>query len=627
MGSPVSGKQREQRFAVAGDVQPSRQLPEVTEHGSGTKGGEQGQTAEPAEAYSRLCRWLLALDDRILAVLTAESPAAYRRARNILAGLVCLGVAALLYMGPVHQRAWAEDTACWLDGAWRVLQGLRPHIDFYSHLGPVSLLITASGMWLLGPSARAMTLGYTIAFPIVTAWAWIIARRRFTAFHAFTLAAMIGFLVIAPSRLDESFRNTTYAMHYNRFCWSLTCIMMVQLFMPPRRTDSRLADALGGLSSGVILALLLFTKITYFMAGVLGVAAALLLTRSTRRTWAGFLTGFLAVFAALLAYLRFDILPFVHDMRMLANVQTPLKRIETLLYVTWGDKDELAVLLLLALALTPVVIKAGSQVLRTVWLRLVTATFVMAFLGLLICGTNTQSSTIPLIAVGAVVLSEGFRRADLSVRPSGRSGSEVFLTTSIIATFMTASIVLSDGSSIVYAVAWRALRADRMPKSSAIDSEVTRDMVFQPRPEEPSDEKIVRQSILALNPDRGDLTPYQYVQWVNDGISLLRRHVTPKSRVVSLTMFNPFSFPLQLPSPRGDALAWHYEHQANDEFHPPAELALRDADFVMRPKRGVHPPTAKFKLRIFGPLLQDMFEKIDESDLWILYQRRHAGAG
>src|ERR1051325_4466528 len=61
--------------------------------------------------------------------------------------LVMLGVLRLVF-GGFPQNAYPHDLFIFLDGAWRVINGQRPQIDFNSNLGPLMYLFTAGGFLL-----------------------------------------------------------------------------------------------------------------------------------------------------------------------------------------------------------------------------------------------------------------------------------------------------------------------------------------------------------------------------------------------------------------------------------------------------------------------------------------------
>jgi hypothetical protein len=76
--------------------------------------------------------------------------------------IVLLTCLAAWKVGLPHIAIYGQDTFIMFDGGWRVLNGQRPSIDFYSAFGPVSYLLTALGMALSGKSPVAAV--YTTIF-------------------------------------------------------------------------------------------------------------------------------------------------------------------------------------------------------------------------------------------------------------------------------------------------------------------------------------------------------------------------------------------------------------------------------------------------------------------------------
>ena len=586
--------------------------------------------------------------------LTACSPRAYRAAFAILVAAVVVTAGLLLYMGASHQRVNAWDSAFLLDGGWRLLHGQRPHTDFYSPFGALPLLIVTLGMAVRGASAAALSLGYAIVFPFVTLWAWWIARRRLSAVTAFLFAAMAGFLLVATHRLGSPFTSVTYAMQYNRLGWALLAMTALQLFAR-HSSEAGAASATGaakprwrrlspgaldGASLGALLGLLLFTKVTYFVtAAVLLLLTALLIRPfRSRAGWAATVASFAVVLLAAAGYLRFDLVSFLRDMRMLAGVQTLSSRLEALKNVLASN---LAPLILLggALILAFAALFVSRQKRGTPWWRpsasawafplLGSITMVLA--GLVTCSANAQRTVIPLFAVAALTLTEELNRimakgASATLGRPARLVPAAFLACALLSVYLLAGVLIPDAASVAYSSAWKALRAGQAPATARVDSFAMADLLLPPGRYESSSPQAVLQAVRNRPADQASLTSLQYAAWLNDGLALLRPHLNADSRVICLDWINPFSFALGLPSPRGDALCWDFGLLVSDTHHPAAENVLRDATLVMEPKRPIAPFTESFKKRLLGAQLAAHFRVADQSALWILYARQQRPA-
>src|SRR5260370_42113817 len=84
-----------------------------------------------------------------LTVWGAQEFRPWRFRAAFLAGLALIGGASAL-MGAVPTRLFGHDIFFLLDNGWRVINGQRPHLDYYSPWGPVTFLVTAAGIFFFG---------------------------------------------------------------------------------------------------------------------------------------------------------------------------------------------------------------------------------------------------------------------------------------------------------------------------------------------------------------------------------------------------------------------------------------------------------------------------------------------
>lgn len=173
-------------------------------------------------------------EQNLLAVLLAQGPRAARLAACLVAVLVIVVFVMLIWCGATHQTAYAWDSAFLLDGAWRLLNGQRPHFDFYSPLGSVPLAVTALAMRATGPSANALAYGYAMLLLPVTLAAWWLSRVRLPAVSAVLFILLVSFSLVATHAPGGSFYDTTYAAQYNRLAWALLCLAALECLLSPR---------------------------------------------------------------------------------------------------------------------------------------------------------------------------------------------------------------------------------------------------------------------------------------------------------------------------------------------------------------------------------------------------------
>src|SRR5258708_20645244 len=93
-------------------------------------------------------------------------------------GLIC-GTTALI--GAVPTRIYGHDIFFLLDNGWRVINGVRPHVDYYSPWGPVMFLVSALGLTISGHSVDGIGYGNALMALFVGSWAFFLANDRLAA--------------------------------------------------------------------------------------------------------------------------------------------------------------------------------------------------------------------------------------------------------------------------------------------------------------------------------------------------------------------------------------------------------------------------------------------------------------
>jgi len=577
-----------------------------------------------------------AWEDRLLGAFLADRPGAYRLALVGLVAIVLVTLGMLFSFGCTHQWSCAWDSAFLLDGGWRLLAGQRPHVDFYSPLGAVPLLVTALGMLVAGPRGAALSYGPAIVFPFVTLAAWWIARRRLPALHALVFCSMVGFTLVATHYPGHPFHDTTYAAQYNRLGGALLAVLLLQMLLPPRNADrdsgsAGVAGVLEGLCAGVILGLLMFTKITYFGMGVAAVAmAGWSCFRLRIAAWSAMVGAGAAVWFCVVWYLGFDFAAFDADMKMLAAVQDPDYRIVALANAVRWNRGALGLLAVMMVLLVRPMRRGNLDAELSSWLLTATMAVVGIFVGLFIYSTDGISGMPPAFAVAALVLAENLRRRCVisgPLQPETFERGFKYLLASALAAYLAGVIIVHGSLSVAYSFGWHWLHADRLPTTAVVQSRTMGDVLLPPRADEAQlvDRDAVIAGILKRDPEQPALTSYQYACWTNDGLDLLRRHVNGESRIFVMDWVNPFSFALELPSPRGDALYWHAGRVFDEEHFPDADRVFREVTLVMVPNRAIQPASKRALARVYGRVLQSRFQPIDQSKLWTLYARRPSG--
>ena len=169
------------------------------------------------------------------------------------------------YIGLSGIVVYSHDAFGTLDGAWRVLNGQTPHADFYTPLGPLIYLVTAFGLLLSHGGAEGAGYSQALCGGLLGLWTYLFSRGRLGHLPAILLCLMVVLLSINPSSVGEPPLRTS-CMAYNRYGYALVTLLLVE-GVAGRDAERRRAEFWGGVSTGAILALLLFLKISYFVGG------------------------------------------------------------------------------------------------------------------------------------------------------------------------------------------------------------------------------------------------------------------------------------------------------------------------------------------------------------------------
>jgi hypothetical protein len=213
-----------------------------------------------------------------------------------LAGLpVLLAAWALMSPPVIFSKVMTADLLFNLAGAWHIYVGQVPYVDFHDPSGQLSFILTAIGFHLLGASPLAFLVNVAIVAAILFATSFLAAVQRLPLLPAAIFVVFVCLLTLMPSNVGERPDQYTFAMSYNRYCWSAYSVLALILFVPPRtRHNIVWIDVAVG---GLLLAAMFYLKITYFAAGLATVAFALLFQPHVGRYW----QAWIAVCALLVA--------------------------------------------------------------------------------------------------------------------------------------------------------------------------------------------------------------------------------------------------------------------------------------------------------------------------------------
>jgi len=577
----------------------------------------------------RLFRQLVCPEEWLTQLYEADSEQAYRIGFALL--MVCLlTVCGMVWgTGCAHQMINPWDSVNLLDAGWRVYQGQVPHRDFFCHLGVVYVGLVAFGKKLGGPSASALAYaGLLPALPLGLC-CWWLASRRFAAFPALVLSAMVGALPLGTSQLGmvHDYKLPSYAMQYNRLGWALMCVVLVQLLIPPRKeltTRRLLAEYL---ISGLVISTLVFTKVNYAIVAI-GLLPLGMLFRPQLKAWAALVGGVVLGTMLIATILPLDVSAMFADQQNIAAVHRLEKRISEIKEIVGDNLPLILALMGTALFMTQPILGRqeipGRSKAILGWIRFLFAAATALLVGIAICSTNCQRTAIPTFALSALFLLEGFHRSRtvaLGPEPLPADDRVRWLFGVWVFLLLSAPIAIYDAMSVSYCCLWRKIKAPSAPAIVRVPTDTMSDMLFPYIPGDAKTHEALVQKILARGIHHPDMSSCEYAVWLSDGVALLEHWTDDKSRVFTMDFLNSYSFIMKLPSPRGTPLCLHLKHLVNNDHHPAVERVFEEVTHVMVPKRYLVAASGLWIDTCYGPYMRDHYSRVATSDLWELYVR------
>jgi hypothetical protein len=556
------------------------------------------------------------IDRRILLPLASLLASVTERAQwtSLVAIVLFLlsvgGVMHLIGLPVISALPW--DMSIQLDGAWRIVHGQIPNVDFRAVIPPATLELSALGILLGSSSAACITTGNLLLFLALTPYAWVTARRRFSAAYACLFAMFVGLMVLAPRPLGDKIAAASYAMLYNRQGYALLSVIVVSILVPLLPGVVK-RPALGGLGVGVLLALLAFSKLTFFAVAVAAIGLHVLFDR---RAWVwvmpAVLIGFIGTVVLLHAITGLDFVAYLRETEAIGRVYVQGKW-KDVIEVAFKNLDQLFVVAALALlcAREP----NGNRQTSQAWGK-GTLLFSIVFLcasALVLTATSAQRFELPLCVVAGLMCIEWLRRGDTDRTDASVSTRTGYVFGAIIlAPLLFGPLIGKDAGALLRAVRSNVGgNAQSVRVVEGFNSEALRDFLIL------NDRTVV-----------SELTPSQpasvYPGQVNDGIELLRQHVGRDSRVIALDFSNPFPFALQLPPARGGSTSWLLNGSFSKRDYPAPTVVFGDADLVMIPSYERNGSTVAALKDIYGTYLERNFRRIGQTGIWMLYERREA---
>ena len=510
-------------------------------------------------------------------------PALRHTAVRVCLALVVLGYClARARIGLAGSEILSHDAFYVLDGAWRMMNDQRPHTDFSSMIGFLAYAPTVVGLWISGGRVQGFGYGQGLAGIVLSVWAYMLGRRRLLDVPLLLMCVAIAFTAAAPFALGSTPLMISPGMTYNRYGYDLLALLLIEALADDRNKHEH-RDFIGGLSTGAIIAILFFLKITFFVASLFLLVTLLPCRVQTKARWKGIGVGFVAMSIACSSYYGFKLMPIFDDLTLMANA----KHIPFTAYIVDNILEHAAVLFAFSVAAAFLVSSYGLVESAK---KIYFAGGAVAICGVLVIFGSYEHYGFPLAVFFALVVLNSVTTKLLSIRRSGDffSGA-VFLLGSVIVAASLFSSTLGMCSGLFN----RLLIAPHFPPMDSA-------------------------RLYGFVPVSGD---EWYGGMVNDGISLINKLRRDHETIMCLDFTNPFAYGLGIKPARGGTSGLQFNSSFNDKYHQSPEELFGAADLVIVPKGFTDPSLQQSIPRIYGAYLASHYSFLGDSVAWRLYRR------
>lgn len=508
--------------------------------------------------------------------------------------LVAVGL--LVVSRTLLSREMTWDLLFNLSGAWHVVNGHAPHVDFREPLGSLNFQLTSLGFRMIGASPLAFLVAefFVLALVYAASLGAVVTRLPLAAGIVFVVQnALLVILPLNPGDLPSAY---SFAMSYNRWCWAALTTLCLILFIEPDRRRGWVDATIGG----ALVAFMFHVKITFGMAGVAAVIGAMIWMPHLHAHWKAWTFALGAVVIDLAApYNR----PYLNDVWEAAAAGyvrgSPLSQIFSVVsndleYALYGGMV-LALVLLWRYKLAP--------------LHSVVSAFALLVLGAFVLSQNSQARYIPIGMVITFLVYDAVRRHQPSLLQRMRT-RDLALVLAIVLSGPLLSAASEAATFVGYARA--SVRTDTLWR---VRESNLRGLAVPLDDPQPISMRPGTRLNYAGEIDRR-LSSADYVQTLIEAAEWFSRSRSAPVRVLTLDSVNAMPFVLGYPPPRGGDL-WL---EANGPARTPEEM-FADVDVVLVPKHAIHPASTAAAIERYREALDELFPLTHETTSWIILAR------
>jgi len=503
-------------------------------------------------------------------------------------------VAASALSLPVPNIGFAQDLGIMVDAGWRFYQGLKPHADFSSPLGPLIGILFGLPFVMAGPEYSALKFLPAIVTVLASLWSVWLIGNSVSVWVRIATSLAIGLFAGGIFHAGFDPQALTFATFYNRVGFGLLCLTGLS-FLVPQKNGSDNREVLISVSGASGLALMFLLKVNFFVAGLalLGLSLA---TRSWTKREARIMIYAGLAWAVVAMYLigfRPDLM--LRDWAMAASARSnshaayffPLRNL-------LSNVTTVALLMVCSSLLWPEK-RTKAECVRSGRLQLLLWGPAVLGYALTLSQSHGDGRGIPTALVGVVALAATLR----SERPDRQESSAVTQRVLAVCALLAASTLIAP-SFAAYA-----------HLASVSRGATERHFEAAPLAE------------LRVGPYStwGD----KFSELSNEATRLLARNCRSSDSLQYMDMGNIFAFAAKLRTPKRSMHWWDSMATYSSKAHPGYDV-FSDTDWILIPHMQMVQPPQDAWQSLYGAYLQQEFEQVEQTQHFTLLRRRDSQA-
>jgi len=547
--------------------------------------------------------------------------------------IVYIVIISMIYlnMGALPGKILFSDSFILLNGGYRILAGQRPHVDYISPIGIFPQIIVSISMAFFGVKVAALSHMQIVVALLSCLLAVLVSKNRLPKPASLIFALMVFINLSATFHPASQLNQTSYAEIYNRQGVALVAISL--LFLIPLNQSGLNKSTLFGHGIAISSIFFMLSGIKpNFVVAITPVLALWFFRESSRISRTGFLTGTLLALAIAGYYTGFHYLNILKDYydagivflnnQPVVALKSRISRfiLDPLLITPLRFNSDLTLLLILFLSIPlyremkkfP---KNGLDLPKNqsdqnsiihLFCNLLITLFAsqMSSKGITLKIPTSLIHTAGLFQVATIMGPSISRLMQLPFKRPTRFFAILCMVLSIITGNVIALMLARDAISPV--LSYNQSRSSSIQNLRKMDSVHLNDFIC-------NDVNISMLFLDKIHRDKLAEMP-NYVDFINDGISLIKKQETGGQGVFSATYINPFNILMNLNPPHGGLLWYHKRRTFDQNSKIDFKSILNNSSLVIVPR----PLTENDILPYYNSLTEyQIFVSPMDSDLYV----------